>query len=301
MKLETIAILSPGDMGHAVGRVLKQRDFRVVTCLNGRSARTRSLAKTAGLEELPTIAELVATSDLILSIVAPVGAMPLARVLAAAITKTGVRPYFAECNAVSPRTAAQINSLITVAGGRFIDASIIGPPPGKGEAPRFYTSGIHAPVMSRLQSPDMQVRTIGDKVGAASGIKMCYAALTKGSQALWVALLMAARRMDLSDELRAEFEHSQTATLAQMEKQLPGMVAKAPRWVAEMEEIAATFENVGVVSGFHQGAAEVYRMIAATPFATETPETLDTGRTLEQTLATIAGSWIANQHSGTDS
>ena len=41
--------------------------------------------------------------------------------------------------------------------------------------------------------------------------------------------------------------------------------------------------------------------IAATPFATETPETLDTGRTLEQTLATIAGSWIANQHSGADS
>ena len=290
MKVDTIAILSPGDMGHAVGGVLGEQGFRVVTCLDGRSARTRGLAEKAGLEQLPTMTELVAASDLILSIVAPAGAMPLARAVAAATSKSGARPYFAECNAVSPRMAAQIDSVITAAGGRFIDASIIGPPPGKGDAPRFYTSGVHASVMSRLQSPDIQVRPIGDKIGAASGIKMCYAALTKGSQALWVALLTAARRMDLSEELASELAYSQQATVAQMQKQLPGMVVKAPRWVAEMEETAATFEQVGVTSGFHLGAAEVYRMIAATPLAKETPETLDTGRTLEQTIAAIAGS-----------
>ena len=37
-------------------------------------------------------------------------------------------------------------------------------------------------------------------------------------------------------------------------------------------------------SGFHEGAAEVFRVLARTPFASETRETMDTSRTLEQAL-----------------
>jgi saccharopine dehydrogenase-like NADP-dependent oxidoreductase len=35
--------------------------------------------------------------------------------------------------------------------------------------------------------------------------------------------------------------------------------SKGWRWIAEMEEIAATFAAVGVPDGFHRAAAEVYR------------------------------------------
>lgn len=286
--MSTVAILSPGDMGHAVGTVLKEHAVRVVTCLRGRSERTRGLAREAGIEDLPSIEELVACSDLILSIVVPAEARRLADSVAGAMRSTGSRPYFADCNAVSPRTAEQIGSAITDAGGQFIDASIIGPPPSRADQPRFYASGPHADALAQLDGMGIQVRPIGDAVGRASGIKMCYAALTKGSQALWVAMLTAAEAMGLTDDLGKELEYSQGNVLAQMRRQVPGLVPKAHRWVGEMEEIAATFEHVGVTPAMHHGAADMYRLVAATPLARETPETLDVSRTLEETIAVIA-------------
>ena len=44
---------------------------------------------------------------------------------------------------------------------------------------------------------------------------------------------------------------------------MPGKVRKAWRWVAEMEEIAATFEAAGLPGGFHHAAAEIYGRLAA--------------------------------------
>ena len=48
MDLITVALLSPGDMGHSVGAVLVANDLRVISCLEGRSERTRGLAEKAG-------------------------------------------------------------------------------------------------------------------------------------------------------------------------------------------------------------------------------------------------------------
>ena len=44
MTIEVVGIMSPGDMGHAVGRVLIEHGLRVLTCLEGRSKRTYDLA-----------------------------------------------------------------------------------------------------------------------------------------------------------------------------------------------------------------------------------------------------------------
>ena len=51
-----------------------------------------------------------------------------------------------------------------------------------------------------------------------------------------------------------------------------------------MEEIASTFKSVGVPPGFHEGAAEIYRLLNKTIFASETPETIDKSRTTKQTI-----------------
>ncbi len=290
MTISTVAILSPGDMGHAVGRTLKEHGLEVVTCLEGRSERTRALAKSAGIEDVASLDELVVRSDLVLSILVPSEAEGLATRVAGALERTGAGTYFADCNAISPQRAQRIDSLVTQAGRRFIDASILGSPPGRGEPPRFYASGPHADVLTELDGRGIHVRAMGGEVGRASGIKMCYAALTKGSQALWVALLTTAEVLGLSVELREELLSSQPNTLRQMERQVPGLAVRAHRWVGEMEEVAATFEQAGVTPHFHQGAADICRFVATTPFAQETPETLDTGRTLEQTIAVFGRS-----------
>ena len=129
--MNTIAILSPGDMGHAVGRTLSEKGLRVVTCLEGRSTRTRGLAEAAGLIDLPSLEAMVTETDLVLSIMPPSAAVDVARSVAIAMSAVGRRPAYADCNAISPATTSKIASEIGICGGPFIDAGIVGPPPAR--------------------------------------------------------------------------------------------------------------------------------------------------------------------------
>mgnify|MGYP001475448844 FL=1 len=284
MTLNKVAILSPGAMGHAVGRVLAEHGVDIITCLAGRSERTHRLASAAGFTEIPTLEDLVCEADLVLSILVPVDAEASACQLAGALKATGAQPYIADCNAISPMRSAKIEAVIQSAGGRFIDASIIGPPPEQGAPPRFYVSGTHAEAMLPLDGKGIVVKSLGEIIGRASGIKMCYAALTKGTSTLQVALLTAAESMGLTEELRQELAYSQAAALQSMESTIPRLPPNAHRWVGEMEEIASTFAKVGVTSHFHLGAAAIYRLLQATSFANESPETIDPDRTLARTI-----------------
>ena len=288
MSLQTIAILSPGDMGHAVGLTLVNHGFDVITYLKGRSERTRALSKRGMIQEITTIESLVTKADLILSILVPSQAITVAKEVASALNSTKQTTPYADCNAISPNSTQLINKIITDAGSEFIDASIIGSPPGRGVPPRFYVSGPNAEMMVALDKTGIDIKPLGTVVGRASAIKMCYAALTKGTSALYLALLTAAEAMGLSEELRNEILNSQSDTYRKMEKSLPSLPVKAGRWVGEMKEIAASFEQVGVTGNFHRGAAEVFDLLNKTPFARETPESLDKERDLLHTITTLA-------------
>ena len=288
MTVNVVAILSPGEMGHAVGRALGKHGLDVITCLEWRSERTHGLAQQASIREVGSLRDVVLEADLVLSILVPAQAVAVAGEIAGALRATEGATTFADCNAVSPQTAEIMDDIITRAGSRFIDASIIGGPPGRGTPPRFYVSGAHASIIMELNDKGIDVRNLGGAVGQASGIKMCYAALTKGTSALYAAVLTAAEVLGLSAELRAEFASSQTHALERMESQIPGLPAKAFRWIGEMDEIAATFDHAGVTPYIHQGAADVFRLLSETPFALETPETIDKQRTAAETISVVA-------------
>jgi 3-hydroxyisobutyrate dehydrogenase-like beta-hydroxyacid dehydrogenase len=296
MAVNIVAILSPGDMGHAVGRALGEHGLDVITCLEGRSERTRGLARQAGIRGVGSLRDLVSEADLILSIVVPAQAADVARNIADALRATEAATAFADCNAVSPQTAEIMNDIIARAGGRFIDGSIIGPPPGRGAPTRVYVSGADAGMMTELDGKGIDVRNLGGAVGRASGIKMCYAALTKGTSALYTAVLTAAELLGLSAELRAEFAGSQTQAYEALETQVTGLPAKAFRWIGEMEEIASTFDQVGVTPHIHRGAADVFRLLSKTPLALETPETIDRQRTAAETISVVAQSVVPRAH-----
>ena len=104
-QVNTIAILMPGDMGHGCALAFQQNGLRVVTCLAGRSQRTRNLAKKAGLEIIPSLNTLVETADLILSILPPEYAVEQAIHVAAAMKAVDTYPDYVDCNAISPATA----------------------------------------------------------------------------------------------------------------------------------------------------------------------------------------------------
>jgi 3-hydroxyisobutyrate dehydrogenase-like beta-hydroxyacid dehydrogenase len=269
----TIAIMSPGDMGHAVAAVLRERGLRVISRLDGRSARTRTLADRAGIEEVADDAALVREADMLLAILVPAEAVALAERIARALAASGARPLYVDCNAIAPQTARQVAAIVEGAGARFVDAGIIGPPPRPGaSSTRFYASGPETAAFARLGEFGLDVRVIGDQPGQASALKMCYAALTKGTTALMTELGVAAARLGVGDALHAEFAHSQPAMLERMRRAVPEMVPKAHRWVGEMEEIARTFDACGLTPRTFQGMAELYAMVAATDLGRTPPE-----------------------------
>ena len=287
MMVNTVAIMSPGDMGHAVGQVLSESGIDVITCTDGRSQRTKNLAEMAGLRQVATLEDMVIQADLVLSIMVPSKAMSFVREISPHFESSKTPTYFADCNAVSPQSALAMAEVINQAGGKFIDGGIIGTAPTKGDTPRFYVSGPDASVVMELDGRGIVVKAIGDKIGQASGIKMCYAALTKGTHTLHVALLTAAAKMGLTDDLKKEFEFSQKEHLIAMETGISRLPANAHRWIGEMEEISSTFESLGITPGFHNGAADAYRMLVRTTFSEETPETIDKNRTTWETIEAL--------------
>ena len=278
-----VAILMPGDMGHGVGQALLERGHEVTTALDGRSAHTRMLSERAGISDRGSIQEAVADADLILSILPPDRAVAQAEAVAEAMTRTGARPVYADCNAISPMTMARVARALP-ADATVIDCGIVGLNPIKTPPTRFYVSGPDCSALEALASDAMKVEKISHDIGRASALKMVYAAGTKGVWTLQTALLLTAARQGVLDPLLSELGYSQKTNLDAMRNRIPFIPADAERWVPEMEEIAATFADAGVTDGFHKGAAEIFRILAKTPFAEETRETLDKSRTLEQAL-----------------
>ena len=272
MNIKHIGLTSPGDMGQAVALTLKTGGFNVHAALDGRSARTRELALDAGLDDCGSMEKLVATCDVLLSILNPAAAVDNARAAAAAIKAAGKRLLYVDCNAIAPQTMHEIAKLITDAGGDCVDAGIIGPPPRGKAGMRMYVSGPQAEKLQVLNTGGITVRVLGGRIGDASAIKMCYASYTKGAVALGVEMLMAARRLGVDQALDRELQESAADNRQWVLSRCTVMPPKAHRWVPEMLEIAKTFDGAGLTPRVLLGAADMYEMIAKTVLGRESPE-----------------------------
>ncbi len=207
---------------------------------------------------MPDLEVLVNECDAVLSILPPAAAGAIADQVAAAVRATGADLLYADCNAIAPSTAIAISRTMLDAGARFADAGIIGGPPNR-SANRTYASGPGARELEGLREFGLDIRVLEGRVGKASGIKMCYAAMTKGLQALGAEILVAARLLEVEDDLRAEQSRGDLATVRHfVEAALPSMPPKAYRWIGEMEEIARCFEDLGMPGRLMLGAADVY-------------------------------------------
>ena len=286
--MRSVALISPGDMGQAVGALLLSGGVRVLTCLAGRSERTRGLARAAGFTDMPTLDALLREAELVLSIVPPAQAPAVASEVAAVLRSTGARVIYVDCNAVAPGTVCDIARLIAPTGSGFVDAGIVGGPPRDAPSPRFYASGPHRAQFGELRDAGLDVRMLGEEIGEASAVKMCYAALTKGTTAIATELLIAARKLGVYDTLVAELRDSQATQAKRIADAVPAMPGKAHRWIAEMQEIARTFEDVGLTPLIFQGAAEIYRLTAESDIGGERPETVDRFRGVDGTIDVLA-------------
>jgi 3-hydroxyisobutyrate dehydrogenase-like beta-hydroxyacid dehydrogenase len=279
-------------MGQAVAMRIRDRGYTVCTALDGRSERSRTLAREAGLTDLGSIARLVAECDVVLSVMNPGAAVDFARDAAAALRASARKTLIVDCNAIAPDTVHEIAGMVGEAGGRFLDGGIIGPPPRGKAKTNLYVSGPGAADLVELAGPQLNVHVVSERFADASALKMCYAALNKGTQALWLEVLMAARRLGVDELLETQLQQSRGDLLERILSQYPKMPPKAYRWVPEMLEIAKTLGSAGITPKVFQGAAEIYRFVAATPLGKETPENRDkerSGKAVVQSLAEQRG------------
>jgi 3-hydroxyisobutyrate dehydrogenase-like beta-hydroxyacid dehydrogenase len=181
---------------------LNQNGLRTVSALGDRSERTKQLAIAAKVEN---VENLVTESDIILSILVPSAATQIAK-QAVAIQKVGKNILYVDANAISPE---RVKAIAPIIGGQFVDASIIRPPPRQPKRTRIYASSQKAELFAKLRDYGLDIRVIGSEIGQASGLKMCYAALTKGLTAISTELLIAAHRLNLDAELWQEISTSQ--------------------------------------------------------------------------------------------
>lgn len=283
--MTTIGLIGLGDMGAAVGRSLVEAGHTVLSSFAGRSAQSVRRAEEAGIADAGPLAALIAACDPVLSIVPPGEARRVVMDVSDILSDMPPGKVFADLNAVAPETSRGFATEITYGGGLYIDGSIIGAAPFKSKVPtRIYLSGPEASRLTFLSTEEIDAKLCGSDVGAASGLKMVYAAYTKGTMALSAAVLVAAERMGLYPSLAEEFAFSQSDRFQVMKASVPFLAADSVRWADEMDEIAASFAAVGVTSKFHEGAGDLFRLLAKTPLEAETRETLDRTRSLEEAL-----------------
>jgi len=241
-----VGVLHPGEMGSALGAALRRNGQDVVWASEGRSDESILRAERAGLRDAGSIATLRLEAELILSVCPPHAALGVARSL------SGFEGVYVDANAVSPATVQAIAALQP----RYVDGGVIGPPPHEPETTRLYLSGDGAEEVATLFAGSVvDARVTHD----ASALKMVYAAWSKGTAALLLAIRDVARAYGVEEALREEWRESLPELLEQLPRAERSASVKGWRWIGEMEEIADTFAAAGQPEGFHRAAAEVYR------------------------------------------
>jgi hypothetical protein len=234
-----VGLLHPGEMGASVGRALQANRHEVLWASEGRSDSTRERAQS--FRDAGTVAALAQRAELILSICPPHGAVEVAR------SVEGFDGVYVDANAISPMRAREVAAIHP----RFVDGGIVGAPPDESGTTLYLSGPGAASVAVLFVGTNLEPRVVAD----ASAVKMAYAAWSKGSAAMLLAIRDVARHFGVEDE----WQRAAPELAGRIPRAERAAVTKGWRWVGEMEEIADTFAAAGQPDGFHRAAARVYR------------------------------------------
>ena len=252
-----VLILHPGEMGASLGNALKTNRHRVHWVSSGRSESTWRRAEKASLLPSSTLGEALSKVEIVISVCPPEYALDVGD----SVLELGFSGLYCDANAIAPVTARHH---VRKFGNLYVDGGIVGPPAYRHGSTRLYLSGEYAhEIVGLFSGSAVDARMVeGDEV-SASAVKMCYAAYTKGTAAMLLAIRSLASAHGVTGSIRSEWELSQPTLWERSERTGPGTTRKAWRFAPEMLEIAKSFEDAGLPSGFHEAAADVYSRMAS--------------------------------------
>ena len=264
MSFSKIGILSIGEMGFHWAKLLKGHGVEVLTYDKDRGEVSRKRGENAGVKSVASMAELVRSADLIVSIVVPFAARRVAENVAAAVRETGRKDLlFLDANAISPMTADDITAVLNPAGVNFVDGCIIGSAARMGKGTIVYVSGPQASRLRALESFNIPIKVLGPNTNQASAFKVVYAGLTKGLQGLFCELFMGAQRFGLLHEIRAQYEESFPGLIDKVASSIVGLRLHAGRRAEEMDELKRSFNHHGLESCMAPAVQTVVASLAA--------------------------------------
>lgn len=266
--MSKIGILHPGEMGISVAASAVHSGHEVHWVSEVRSEKTRSRAGEHGLIETASLSELCQTCEIIVSVCPPHAAEDVAR----SVIRANFRGRYLDANAIAPQRSIKIGQLMEAASIHFVDGGIIGGPAWTANETWLYLSGEHAVEIAEcFSNGPLQTKNVGNEIGKASALKMCYAAYSKGTIALLAAILATAESLGVRDTLFEQWDRDNTGFSDQVSQRTRRVTAKAWRFEGEMKEIAATFQEAGLPGNFHEAAAEIYRRMAGFKDSSFTP------------------------------
>lgn len=256
-----VTLIAPGNMGASLSARLTANGIEVRTSLEGRSAATIERAQLAGM--IGVDGDALYDVDIILSVLPPSEAMGLVKKMATRLGSMEKAPLFVDCNAVSSKSARQMAMVMSEAGAPFVDGGIIGGPARVGyDGPKLYVCGARAGEIAVLNDYGLFVPVLDGPVGAASALKMSYAGITKGLNAIGTSMVLAAERAGVGEALYNELAHTQSQLLERFGRNIPNIFSKARRWGPEMREISEFVSERAGEEQIYQGFAALYERIA---------------------------------------
>ena len=272
-----IGVLHPGEMGVSVAAAARNSGFDVLWASDRRSEATRRRAASHGLRDAGTVERLAEECPIIVGVCPP----DAADAVADAVLDAGFRGVYVDANAIRPERSVAMAERMAAQGVRFVDGGIVGEPAWRTGTTWLHLSGEAAEeVADCFAAGPIRTTILGDTIGRASALKMCFAANTKGATALLAGVLATADRLGVRKALEVQWDAWKPGYAAQAADRVRGAAPKAWRFAGEMDEIAATFRAAGMPDGFHAAAGEVYSRLAGYKDVETVPELADVLATL---------------------
>lgn len=268
-----IALLSPGDMGAQIAKVLISNKFRVITAGKGRSAKTLLNIENAGIEDTGSLQDTVEQADIVLSLTSPEASLKLAENILFFLKDSHKRPLYVDLNSNTPAMALSIESLLLPFDIPFVNGAVMGASKDIPDTAFVVVSGIRRNDFIGPFAPVFKIKDAGDKTEAASAYKLLFSMVNKGMNALFFETMTAAAHFGILDELNDSLQEFLPGTYQDLIKTTPTYPQHLFRRIYEMKGLSEMLENDKLPHVIASGIAETFdRIYQSRIFEDERPE-----------------------------
>lgn len=268
-----IAIISLGDMGTQISRVLIENKFRVITAGEGRSEKTLENIHNTGVENTGSLKDTVEKAEVIISLTSPERSLRLAENTAMCLKDSENRPLYIDLNSNTSAVALSIEKLLTQIHIPFLNGAVMGTSKDIPYTAELVISGVNRNKFFDLFGNLFKIKDAGEKTEAASAYKLLFSLVNKGMNALFFETMTAAAHFGILDELNKSLEDFLPGTYQDLLKTTPIYPQHIFRRIDEMKGLSEMLKNENLPNVIASGTAETFdKVYHSSIFENEKPQ-----------------------------